>query len=455
MLSLSREDYIDVITKLLKQSSEKTKLFNSIFSKFHENYIQDFAGHFAQKHFKKGDVIFLQNEKPSKLYLLSTGDVTLFKDSDGIHSVPQSPTGPIHTSSKHISKKTEIPIVSILSGQLFGEELLLNQPCMSFTAIAQAADTVVFFLDSNLFKTMKDQFDVFFQVLIEQASQRTVWRQKRTQEALEKHKVVYTKAFQEVVLPMMQRNVSLPTTPKQKLRLTGESFHSLRKTFTSSFELEPKVHEASAMNGNEAVDNAVLIQENVPVVKSSNVYRARYSRMLRGPINVEDSSLSKVLFEEGVRNMNETSLSKNKFDLYANAEEPFGPSKLQKKTGGPSLSQQFESRRDLKPLFSPTSVKVSSCITRESPKISAHPKKESSKQPVYLQISRIDTSPLPTLTENELAKSPGLGKANLSPLGFKSQDVLNKKRKLKKLIQSFSSGLGLRNVLTKSFSHHS
>ena len=178
MLTIGREAYQKVVAELLKEATTRINIFKDVFQSFDESLVQSFSFHFNQKAFKKGEVIYHQNDPSERLYLLEVGNVLLLKDlRDQNQSSIQTP---MEFSDYGVRKNDmkNVPIANIVSKQFFGEEMLINKETREHKAIA-TNDCVACFLELNEYEKLKDEFEVLLKNLKRQTKKRFAWREER------------------------------------------------------------------------------------------------------------------------------------------------------------------------------------------------------------------------------------------------------------------------------------
>ena len=270
-LTLTRDSYLHIMDELNKFSDEKVQMFRKVFGLLTSEEVSKFSQYFSQKNLKKGETIYNQNDPTKGLYLLRTGDVRLLKEME---RTPRGTTAIV--SSPRLSKKVEVPVVSIVKHQIFGEELLLNQKVRQYTALANSADTTVYFLEISSYNYIKDTFWKFFKFLQNQAQERLFWREERASDLLEKQQVTTPK----LLFPFMQtEGNSLSNSPK--LRTTMTSFGDAMQHFEAredTMELKRKVSEGVLLTPKKILNSSRPGDDGSSVLKNLETYKSKFSR---------------------------------------------------------------------------------------------------------------------------------------------------------------------------------
>jgi len=196
LLTLDRTSYFKILNELEAGNNEKFDMFLKLFPTFDSQLVDKFSHYFTQKTFNMDEVIYSQDEASQSFYILKSGEVKLLKDFQSANPEPTSPSSALTLNIK------EIPVVSIVKNQVFGEEVLLNCQTRQYIAVANSPNTVAYAMDLTMIDKIKIKFGGFFKLLKTQAEEKRLWR---TQKALE--------LFESQVNSRSPKNV-LAYTPK-------------------------------------------------------------------------------------------------------------------------------------------------------------------------------------------------------------------------------------------------
>ena len=103
--------------------AKKTEFFEKLFPVLDVDLIRSFSNFFVQKNIQAGETLFPQSEASCELYLLHTGEITLLKEVDLTQTIIPTLNSLIPVSLKS-TKKLEVPLTVVSSGQFFG-----RSPC--------------------------------------------------------------------------------------------------------------------------------------------------------------------------------------------------------------------------------------------------------------------------------------------------------------------------------------
>jgi len=172
LLTLTKEDYNEIIKQLEKRNSKKFEAFMKLFPSFEKEKIQRFAEHFSQKSFQADEVIYYQGAPSQDLYIVQSGEVQLLrKTAIGFREKVGS----------------SLPISSVVKDQAFGEEFFLTMENRQESAVANVPNTTVFVLKASLIPEIDEEFDEIFLELKNRAEEKFQWREKKAQELFEKN----------------------------------------------------------------------------------------------------------------------------------------------------------------------------------------------------------------------------------------------------------------------------
>ena len=176
LLTISRDDYSSIMSKLHEKVRERVNYFISALGSINEDSAKSFAYYFREEMFQKGEKIYKEGDFTDKIYLVKTGCIRLTKKIDSMikdksFNQPNSP-------------KYEVPMTSVVDGQFFGEELFLKKSVRDYTAISNTLNTRVYSLDAWLYHKIKGGFADLLNVLKVQAKDKLLWRSKRLEEVV-------------------------------------------------------------------------------------------------------------------------------------------------------------------------------------------------------------------------------------------------------------------------------
>ena len=174
--------------ELSRWVSKKAEVFYAIFPEIEHAVIKSFSYFFTQKRYKKGEVIYFENESSQDLYLLLSGDVRLTKGSNSpTHNYTPSTGEPL--SPLKTGKKPNLSLVSVMRNQFFGEELFLSQEARQFTAVTYRVENVVLVLEEHFYKETQEIYAPLYRILAKRAQERSSWRNQRVSEISLKQKI--------------------------------------------------------------------------------------------------------------------------------------------------------------------------------------------------------------------------------------------------------------------------
>jgi len=219
LLTLHREDYINIMTELERRTNDKLEVFWSIFPLLDKKAVREFSLQFSQKSYQVDEVIYSQDDPSRKIYLLLSGEVKLYRESEQPNSQEEmSPSRRMASLPSHNPRGGDIPMATVIKNQFFGEELLLEKDYRQSTAIAKSPNTVTYFLDACVYEKIKEQFVSFFEVLKGHAQEKFTWRQQMVSEKSEHGllEVQRHRSLKNVISPRGSIVVADRTSPQKR-----------------------------------------------------------------------------------------------------------------------------------------------------------------------------------------------------------------------------------------------
>jgi len=219
LLTLHREDYINIITELERRTNDKLEVFWSIFPLLDKKAVREFSQQFSQKSYHVDEVIYSKDNPSQEIYLLLSGEVKLYRESEQPNSQEEmSPSRRMASLPSHNPRGGDIPMATVIKNQFFGEELLLEKDYRQSTAIAKSPNTVTYFLDACVYEKIKEQFASFFEVLKGHAQEKFTWRQQMVSEKSEHGllEVQRHRSLKNIISPRGSIVVADRTSPQKR-----------------------------------------------------------------------------------------------------------------------------------------------------------------------------------------------------------------------------------------------
>jgi len=276
LLTLHREDYNNIMAELERRANDKVEVFWSIFPLVDKKSVREFSQQFSQKSYHVDELIYSQDDPSQDIYLLLSGEVKLYRESELPTSQEEmSPSRRMASLPTHNTRGGDIPMATVIKNQFFGEELLLEKDYRQTTAIAKSPNTVTYYLDACVYERIKEQFAGFFEVLKGHAQEKFTWRQQMVSE----------KAEHTTVPPKVQRHRSLKNviSPKGSIVIADRTSPQKR---SSIFLISPRqiLSEKSPGSSPRSSINSFddkklhLEEETQPHTQRVEAYKSQFAR---------------------------------------------------------------------------------------------------------------------------------------------------------------------------------
>jgi len=296
LLTLSKENFKRIMKELEEQGDGKLQLFLALFPSFDRSIVKEFSEFFSEQCFHMNELIYSQNEPIEDLYLVQSGEVKLYKDFDSspTNAEPQTPSKKAITTL-HMPRGNEIPVVSIIRNQLFGEERLLKMQTRQYTAVAYHPNTTVYVLKSKLHKRIKVDFEFMFEALRTGAVERFAWREHKAVELMEQHKLMMNMNHQPSPFHHHSKSIGSPKSLGLGLH-RGLShtfnFSEATKNFSSFMDQDGVDISVIQRKPSIVLERKASVEEALHPVQKLEHYKSHFSRKISliSPINTSTSS---------------------------------------------------------------------------------------------------------------------------------------------------------------------
>ena len=273
LLTLAREDFLSIMSQLEQQSNEKEKLFEELFPDFDPESIKKFSYLFSRQSLLIDETIYSQGDISGDLYLVLSGEVKLINDLNLREEERQTTTHKKRLSLLPLSKGKEMPVVSVVKGQFFGEEILIGRKRRYNTAIANSPNTVIYGLNGTVYEGIKEDFEGFFKGLRSQAQGKFAWRELKNMEFLEVQKP--SVLLQSSVSPKNSKNGSSPK---------GVFSRRIQEITKEREKINTPLNDSNISMGFTKAylgDKKLLSEEVTPEAlnNKSEIYKSRFSRI--------------------------------------------------------------------------------------------------------------------------------------------------------------------------------
>ena len=185
VLVVTREAYDLVMHEIIKLSESKVEFFQELFPNYDDRLIKRFAYNFSEKEFKKGEIIYSQNDSAHDVYVVKTGDIRLYRE---VHVFGEDRERAISKGYVFFGKdasRVGIPVISVMTNQFFGDEVFIKTEKRQHTAISSST-SFIYFLEPRSYQRVKTIFADILQVLGEHSKERFQWRKERVIEIMDR-----------------------------------------------------------------------------------------------------------------------------------------------------------------------------------------------------------------------------------------------------------------------------
>jgi len=184
VLTISKEDYAQVLSYFYEKNAEKAEFFTGVFPFLSEDVVRSFSYRFKEKVFHKGEKIYSDGENALQVYFLKSGNVQLVKTIEAPSKSKQSNKETLLFNANK-APKIALPITNVIEGQFFGDEMLVNVLQRTCSAVAKNPNTIAYFLDQKTYGVLKKTVPDLFKLLDRQAKEKLEWRIKRIEKLVE------------------------------------------------------------------------------------------------------------------------------------------------------------------------------------------------------------------------------------------------------------------------------
>jgi len=276
LLTISREDYQNILRELIIRVKEKVDFFLSIFPDINKEYVTKFSYYFHENQYLKGEVIIKEGDPSSNLLLIRSGDVKLIKTVEVNQANPRNPKKVQNLMNLFVpTQKQEMKVVlhiaNIGSGQFFGEEMLVKERSRLFEAIAGSKGAICYTIDLSIYNSIRTLFDEITRGLKEQAREKMSWRLDRLQNLLEQKELFDQKnIFADKYRQLFMQPRSLSPSGKKEKPASLDPVRENKKT-------DPIVHQGGLLNKQRITVRASPIH-SPEVRKNLEFYKANFFR---------------------------------------------------------------------------------------------------------------------------------------------------------------------------------
>jgi len=301
LLVLSREDYNNIMAELERRGNEKLEVFWSIFPLADKKTVREFSQQFSQKSYQVDEVLYCQDDPIQGLYLLLSGEVKLCKESE-LCEEGSSPISKRLTSLSNI-RSGEIPMVTVIKNQFFGEEQLLDMEYRWSTAAAKSPNTVTYFLEASAYEKIKENFVGFFEVLKKGAQEKFAWRQQKLSEANgNSHNNTPSTSPRKIQTHKSSKSIISPRT--SILIADRQGSQGKLSIFLSNQKIASQTEKSTVSSPRSNIpsfdDKQIHSEEELPHNQRCEIYKSQFARKLVAVVrpNAEEGKVSQKAKEE-------------------------------------------------------------------------------------------------------------------------------------------------------------